>query len=471
MTALILHPDPSSCQALTSEIPELETHVSLEHDALPQVLVRWGSHEDSGLDPSIGVVLNKAEALKNVLQARSLWEQSHIPVGYARGSCYRRYRYYLFDLLPVRVLRREIGQSAVTEVTATGSNEARNGAVLATRALHALRLDFGVVEIGVDNRGQLKVIGVDPAPRVNTPLAKAYALHLRQRIREAELRQTLPIFQKANPHYLDKVVSVGADPEFMLLDCRTRRLVMASRFFPREGAVGCDSRFVRGAVSGYPLAELRPAPSYSPLQLAENIRTAMRKALRMAPYANIQWRAGSMPFTAFPVGGHIHFKGVLLSGQLMRALDNYLAVPLLLIEEPATARRRREKYGYLGDFRLKTHGGFEYRTPASWLVSPDVTRAALCLAKVIASEYHVLTQDVFLRPEAQHAFVTANREYFIPHFTTLWREIAATNTFKQYGHGLQVLEDMILSQQTWVERVDIRKTWGLPIPRGKIFRG
>jgi hypothetical protein len=197
----------------------------------------------------------------------------------------------------------------------------------------------------------------------------------------------------------------------------------------------------------------------------------MRKALRLAPFSNIEWRAGSMPFDQFPVGGHIHFKGVLLSGQLLRALDNYLAVPLLLIEEPTSARRRREKYGFLGDFRLKPHGGFEYRTPASWLVSPEVSRAALCLAKVIASEYHVLARDVFLRAEAQQAFVTANREYFMPHFAALWSDLAATPTFGLYEQGMKVLEEMIQKQETWVEKIDIRKTWGLQIPRARIYRG
>lgn len=471
MTTVILHPDPSACRALEIELPGLAArHALLKHD-LPQVLIRWGSEQDSDLDAQVSVVLNKAGALQNVPQAHDVWAKGSVPVGYARSMWYRRYRYYLFDLQPVRVLRREIGQGTTLEVSAQGSKEARDGAALATRALHALRLDFGAVEAGVDSKGSLKVLGVDPAPKVTERLAKAYAEQIRQRIREAELRQTLPIFQKANPHYLDKVVSVGADPEFMLRDCRTRRLVMASRFFPREGTVGCDARFVRGAVSGYPLAEIRPAPSYSPLQLVENIRMVMRKALRLAPYANIEWRAGSMPFEQFPVGGHIHFKGVQLSGQLLRALDNYLAVPLLLIEEPTSARRRREKYGYLGDFRLKPHGGFEYRTPASWLVSPEVSRAALCLAKVIASEYHVLTRDVFLRPEAQQAFARADRGYFLPHFTALWSDLAVTETFGLYEHGLKVLEKMILSHETWVEKVDIRKTWGLQIPRARIYRG
>lgn len=468
MAAVILHPDPGSFKALPALLPEVQVQKSMATDTLPQVLIRWGVEE--GRDQEISVVLNRVAALKNVPRARAIWEECNIPVGVPGAAYYRRYRYYLFDLLPVRVLRKEIGHKNVTEISINGSKEARDGAALSTRALHALRLDFGLVEVGVDSRGRIRVLSVNPSPRMTTRLAQSFAERIRQRIREAELRQTLPIFQKANPAYLDKIVSIGADPEFMLLDGRTRRIVMASRFFPKDGPVGCDSRYIRGMISGYPLAELRPEPSYSPLQLVENIRTTMKKALRLAPYTNVQWRAGSMPFSSFPIGGHVHFKGVLLSGQLMRALDNYLAAVLTLIEEPHTAKKRRAKYGYLGDFRLKGHGGFEYRTPASWLVSPEVTRATLCLAKVIASEYHVLSRDVFINPEAQYAFMTANREYFAPYFQVLWNELAATTTYKLYAHDLQVLEDMISNRQTWVERVDIRRTWGLPIPKGKVYR-
>lgn len=177
-----------------------------------------------------------------------------------------------------------------------------------------------------------------------------------------------------------------------------------------------------------------------------------------------------MPFTRYPIGGHVHFGGVPLSGQLIRVLDNYLAVPLLMLEEPSTARRRRKKYGYLGDFRYKEHGGFEYRTPASWLVSPQVTKAVMCLAKVLASEYQFLTQDLFLHPSAQEAFIAANREYFAPHFARIWSDLSKTSTFKLYAAELQIIETMVKEQRTWNERVDIRRTWELPVPRGRVYR-
>lgn len=465
--AIILHTEPSAFRLLPNLMPEVQVHKTVPANTPLQPVLRWGSVDGRDTD---GLVINRLEALQNISRAAEFWRVNQLPVGSASNSYYRRYRYYMFELLPIRVLRREIGHSSVTEISVNSSKEARDAANLAARTLHTVGLDFGMVEIGVDNKGRQVIIGVNIAPRLTRVLAQAYAEPIRKRLREADLRQTIPLFQRANPSYLERVVSIGADPEFMLQDARTRRMVMASRFFPKSGPVGCDARFVRGTVTGHPLGELRPEPSYSPIELTDNIRNTMNRALRQAPYTNVHWLAGSMPFSRFPIGGHIHFGGVPLSGQLLRALDNYLAVPLMLIEDPATARRRRKKYGYLGDFRVKNHGGFEYRTPASWLVSPRVATAALCLAKVIASEYHVLKRDIFLNPDAQEAFLAINRDFFLPHFAVVWAELRQTPTFGLYASHLEIIETMVQERETWRERVDIRKAWDLNIPRGRVYR-
>ncbi|MBS3938099.1 MAG: hypothetical protein KGZ50_05965 [Peptococcaceae bacterium] len=466
MTVVILHSEPRRLSYLCQEMPELEVEKKLDLGAYPKLLIRWGVNE--GPDPDCAVVINRAKALQLLPEARKVWQKNNINL-HSR-SCYRRYSIYMFDLLPVLILRQEIGSRATVVVGVNSSKETREATALAARALHVLGLDFAAVDIRLCSQGRLGVAAVNVAPRDSRLLAQALVEPIRRRLREVELRQTMSIFQRANPAYLDKAVSIGADPEFMLRDNRTGKMLMASTFFPREGTVGCDSRFVKGTVSGYPLAELRPAPSYSPLQLTDNIRRAMELALRLSPYGNIEWRGGSMPFRKFPIGGHIHFAGVLVSGQLLRAFDNYLAIPLLLIEEGHTAALRRAKYGYLGDFRMKVHGGFEYRTPSSWLISPEIATATLCLAKVIASEYHVLRHDVFACPEAQVAFAAADRAYFTSHFRELWADIRTTSTFALYARVLEVLEEMILAGRTWSEKADIRRAWGLRIPRSRIYR-
>ena len=67
---------------------------------------------------------------------------------------------------------------------------------------------------------------------------------------------------------------------------------------------------------------------------------------------------------------------IWLTSRLLRVLDNYLALPFILIEDQNT-KLRRPRYGFLGDFRRKTHGGFEYRTLPSWIVSPRITKGVI----------------------------------------------------------------------------------------------
>lgn len=466
MSVVILHPDPSRLAYLRQLLPEVDVQKSLVPSIVPKLVIRWGVSDVA--DPTGAVVINRAQSMALVSRATEVWRQSMLRL--ATGTSFRRYRIYLFDLLPVLVYRQEIGSRTIVEVNPEGSKEIRDAIALAVRALHVLGLDFAVVEIHRSSQGRLGVRTVDVAPKMTKRLANALVSHVRQRLREVDLRQTMVVFQKANPAYLDKVVSIGADPEFMLRDSTTMTMIMASKFFPREGSVGCDSLFIRGRESGYPLAELRPAPSYSPLQLLTNIRIAMELALRLAPFHNVEWCAGSLPFGKFPIGGHIHFAGVVMSGQLLRALDTYLSVPLLMIENIRTAIVRRAKFGYLGDYRLKEHGGFEYRTPASWLVAPDIALATLCLAKVVVSEYHLLKRDVFSQAEARTAFSAGDRKYFTGVFSHLWQDLKATSTYRLYESELQNLEDKISVGWTWSERADIRRAWGLRVPRTRFFR-
>ena len=94
-----------------------------------------------------------------------------------------------------------------------------------------------------------------------------------------------------------------------------------------------------------------------------------------------------MPFRGHPIGGHIHFSQIQLTTDLLHALDTYLAIPDLLVEGSHRSRRRRRRYGYLGEYRLEGHGGFEYRTLSSWITTIHRAQATLSLAKIIAVEY------------------------------------------------------------------------------------
>jgi hypothetical protein len=92
----------------------------------------------------------------------------------------------------------------------------------------------------------------------------------------------------------------------------------------------------------------------------------------------------------YPLGGHIHF-GVkshqlhpLLGAQY---LSQYLGAIGLLVEKNSEAKQRRGgDYGGFDDYREQDHG-FEYRTLSSWLTSPYVASAFMCLAKTVMLKF------------------------------------------------------------------------------------
>jgi hypothetical protein len=238
-------------------------------------------------------------------------------------------------------------------------------------------------------------------------------------------------------------------------------MVYASEYMDREGLIGYDERSEHREGRFFPLAEVRPAPDFCPLKLTEKIRDGLKEAQKIIP-PHIEWLAGSLHFDRYQIGGHIHFSNVPLCSRLLRALDNYLAIPVMLAEDPATSARRRKQYGWLGSIRLKPHGGFEYRTPGSWLISPELTSGCLCLAKIVAANYMALPRDCFTDVEMQKAFYLAKKSYFYDIFNELWEDITLTPQHSKYAPHMASLVNLIKTRSHWNEKTDLRKSWGLP---------
>lgn len=323
----------------------------------------------------------------------------------------------------------------------------KKGAEMAKRALYILGLDYGMVKVAVTAGKRLYVVKVDSSPLIR-PRDLSVLFD--------KLDGVIDMCNSPN----NREVRLGADPEFMLYNIKNGKMTPASQFFPRDGVVGCDALRTPNRQSR-PIAELRPRPAYSPRRLMANLEDAMQVAYRLAPYKNIKWLAGSRPFQGYSIGGHIHFSNVKLNNHILRALDSYLELPLFLLENQATAVKRRLKYGFLADFRIKDHGGFEYRTPASWLVSHQIAAAVLCLAKIVASNYLYLTRNCFLGIEAQRAFYEGNQQYLRPMFHDIWSDIKRLDMYNTYQQELQVIEDMVNDHSNWDEREDFRKSWGI----------
>jgi hypothetical protein len=329
------------------------------------------------------------------------------------------------------------------------SREVRKVSSLAIRALYALGWDYGAVKVVVLPRQKLAVADISPSPSVNEEVGGAFSRAVYRYIKG------LPRLAISLDHIL-----MGADPEFVMRRS-DGQLVMASQYFPRFGQVGCDAIWWGRDRSVKPLVELRPKPSTDPRQLVIRMYQGMLYASKKVNDPDVRWLSGSLPHPNYPLGGHIHFSGIPLNFQLLRALDNYLALPLVLLED-SKGIKRRPRYGFLGDFRTQFHGGFEYRTLPSWLVSPTVTKGVLTAAKVIASSYPYLPKDYLKDFSMQKAYYHGDKTEIKKVLESLWNDLRNRKEYQQYQEYLDNYYQMLTSGSAWDESRDIRVAWKMP---------
>lgn len=365
----------------------------------------------------------------------------------------RRYEVLICDLSIISI-RLTIISKPKEQVKYIRESENSKIAEMAKKAIYLSGLDLGVVTVILTSKRRLKIRKIEPSPLVRD---KDLASIMKMILDLYNIEETIK----------SREVTLGADPEFMLFNAKNGKMIAASEFFPKDGIVGCDNIRIRNRQQ-HPIAEIRPKPDDCPLKLIENMKEALNSASRLAPYKNVKWVAGSQPVNGYSIGGHIHFSKIKISGALLRALDNYLGIPIFLIEEPSTAVKRRKKYGFIGDYRVKEHGGFEYRTPGSWLVSQKLSTAILCLAKIVSSRYPYLPKNFLDDLEAQEAFYGGNQAYFIKHFYLIWENIKNLDQYNKYAEELKIIPEMIINKSNWDEKSDFRKYWKIGTPN-KIY--
>lgn len=409
---------------------------------------------------SIWRIVNTPRAIRNTCnheQISGILKVNSINYGLSEEETINRtYEIVIADLevLSVKASNHVKGK---TQTKFIREKENQKVADMARRVVYLMGLDIAQVTIVLTAKRRYKVVQVDSSPE----------------LRDKDLNRVIDQVKRMaeRDHELKNIhVKMGADPEFMLLNSKTGKLISASEFFPREGVIGCDNFRVPNRQQR-PIAELRPHPEISPLELTGNIKQALNSASRLAPYRNIRWAAGSQPVGGYFIGGHIHFSSIKLDGGLLRALDNYLGIPVFLIENPTTAAKRRRKYGYLGDYRLKEHGGFEYRTPGSWLVTQRIATAVLCLAKIVANRYAEIPQNYLNTAEAQQAFYKGDQEFFRSLFASLWSNLEKLDLYQDYKEELQVIPEMVLNNINWDEKADLRRNWKIAQAPKRLYSG
>ncbi|WP_410510954.1 hypothetical protein PaeBR_12560 [Paenibacillus sp. BR2-3] len=318
---------------------------------------------------------------------------------------------------------------------------------IAARALYSVGLDSG--EVLLLAKGDRRYVVEELAP-----LLKRNGERLPEPFRSAELALARDLAQElpGRPGLL-----MGMDPEFLLQRGPSGGVVPASRYLPPDGVAGCDAG-PPGTRGAFPVAELRPRPRGEPRALLAQLMSAAATADRLIADRSLAWRAGGMPLRGWALGGHLHFSGVTLTAPLLRALDSYLALPMLLLED-ARAVARRPRYGVLGDFRHQPHGGFEYRTLPSFLVSPAVAKGAVYLAHLIVSHYEDLPLRPLDREELHAAYYSGDKSPLRVAFTPLMVQLRALGGYGKAARYIEPIFRYIGQGKTWDESRDIRSLW------------
>jgi len=433
----------------SSSIPETD-HKDL--------ILCWG--ENINLSGAKGWVLNSFEGYCNSLNWREVLSHQGISIAEPKQKFQRSYLAYVFNLTCIGLYSEQKNDVWISKATNKKEKlheiplnkntlELRKVKKLAVRTIHALGLDFGMVFIGVKEKKQY-VIKPVPYPTLSKQMSHRFGEAI------LKLQKNLAKEIKAEQ------IILGADPEFVLKH-KNGKFIMASSYFSKSGEVGCDQIWLSTdeTKKRLPLAEIRPDPSSDPKRLVYHIYRSLFLASEKINNPDVEFLAGSTPLKQYPIGGHIHFSKIDLNSFFLRALDNYLALPILLIEDPK-GLRRRPRYGFLGDFREQFHGGFEYRTLPSWLISPCIAKGVLSLAKLIAAHYPDLRSTPLSDPAILEAFYRGEQEQLIEVVMRLWSELEEMPLYKEYQSELDQLKESIFIRECWDEKMDIRPKWRIP---------
>jgi hypothetical protein len=213
---------------------------------------------------------------------------------------------------------------------------------------------------------------------------------------------------------------LGADPEFIfasaIYDALDGRLLDFSR--ADAGALGLAQGPAFGADNNGRLAEVRPYPSRSAVEVVASILCTLRwLALQMRSTLQYDWLAGAY-LADDGIGGHVHFgRKRPTRKEEVAALDAveegllYLGVyPKDQVLRRRLGDARRQIYGALGDYRLQQHG-YEYRTFPSWLDSPEIAFLTLVVSK-LAVQMPALYKFKAAGPERERARLRNFLAYF-----------------------------------------------------------
>jgi len=324
----------------------------------------------------------------------------------------------------------------------------RRVARAAVRALYSLGLDLGIAIVAIDGDGRTAALDMKQVPSFREGDGSIWG---------DVLGRFQSMYESSLPNASGKPIKsirIGADPEFVLVK-PNGRIASADRFFGVGGGAGADALLI-GQRLAYPIGELRPDPAGTPSELAVNVRRQLIRADAKVDDDSLQWLAGAMPIGGIALGGHIHLSGVLLTSRLLRQLDRYVALPIAMIESDSG---RRPRYGMLGDYRHQSHGGFEYRTLPSWLVSPAAAKAAFALALLCAHDTWSLPAPPLLPEQVEEAFYRGDRHMLVRELDSIAAELVEAPSYAAYARWIEPLFAAARQGAVWDATADFRRKW------------
>ena len=172
-------------------------------------------------------------------------------------------------------------------------------------------------------------------------------------------------------------ITFGGDPEFLIEEITTGNFVGAEGVLKHpnlRATIGVDGCSYTG--------EIRIPPQTSFLGIFKAMKDII--CVKLPQELNLsRYRITAGSGKSSPTGGHIHFGGIgkNASSQLLKNIAKFITRPL---NEVSNTQRRAGSYGNENDYEGKSWGGFEARSPLSWIVSPKITKGVYAIAQVLS---------------------------------------------------------------------------------------
>lgn len=319
----------------------------------------------------------------------------------------------------------------------------------AARALYALWLDIGSVLVAISGTGSLAI-------------RDAWSIEQQQPLDRAILNESLNRWLESWEMDREQPFRLGADPELIFVD-ESNKLVSASSILLdyTSEEIGIDALLYKNKLI-YPIVELRPRPAGHPARLFATLHGLLKELNELAAEQNLRWQAGAMPVKGVALGGHLHVSGIPLTPRLLRLLDVMLALPFAALADES-GKARNDKFGGLGDYRKQFHGGFEYRTLPSWLVSPALTKAAIYVCWLTVEQRFALAEHLHSDDlqTVEEVYAQGEREQLCALAQKYIELLVSLTTDRRLVEGVQPLQRALQQRSTWNEQSDIRQRWKL----------